>query len=168
MTDVAQRVCAYLDELKIDYQKIEHAAVFTMEDCARGDEILQAVTAKNCFLTTKHENRYYLCLLRPNARFRSVAVSAQIGSTRLHFGPEEALLRLLRERPGAVSPLGLIFDEGHEVELLVDSGLRTAERIAFHPCDNTCTLAMTGTDFFERFLPAVGHAPRFVEIEDFV
>jgi hypothetical protein len=28
--------------------------------------------------------------------------------------------------------------------------------LAFHPCDNTCTVAMAGSDFFGRFLPAVG------------
>ena len=40
--------------------------------------------------------------------------------------------------------------------------------LAFHPCDNTMTVAMSGGDFFDVFLPAVGVAPTFVEIHDFL
>jgi len=75
--------------------------------------------------------------------------------------------RLLRVHPGAVSPMGLMFDGERQVRLLVDSGLRDVEKIAFHPCDNTCTLAMTAADFFDKFLPGIGCTPFFVEIHDF-
>ena len=75
--------------------------------------------------------------------------------------------RLLKVHPGAVSPMGLLFDEEKQVELLVDGALREVPRLGFHPCDNSRSLAMAGEDFFERFLPAVGRAPRWVEIHDF-
>ena len=168
MNAAAKQVLSFLDRNGIAYRLIEHEAVFTMDECVPGDEKLHAVTAKNYFLATKHRDRFYLCIVRPNARFRSVDVSRQIGSTRLNFAEEDHLARLLNEFPGAVSPMGLIFDEGNEVQLLVDAGLREVERIAFHPCDNTATLAMSAEDFFGAFLPAAGHEPRFVEIHDFV
>lgn len=167
MSETAAKVYAFLDAQGISYQKMDHEPVHTIEDCAAIDEKLHSITAKNYFLATKHRDRFYLCLVRPNARFRSVDVSRQISSTRLSFAEEEHLERLLRVFPGAVSPLGLIFDEGNEVQLLVDSGLRNAGRISFHPCDNTETLAMAAEDFFGVFLPAAGHEPRFVEIHDF-
>ena len=168
MTGTAEKVYAFLDSLGIEYQSIAHEAVHTIQDCAAIDAALHSVTAKNYFLATKHRDRFYLCLVRPDARFKSVDISRQIGSTRLNFGPEDHLARLLHVYPGAVSPLGLIFDEGQEVQLLVDSGLQAAESIAFHPCDNTRTLAMSAADFFGVFLPAVRHEPRFVEIHDFM
>lgn len=168
MSDIASRVYAFLDGLGIAYEKITHEAVFTMQDCVPGDEALHAVTAKNCFLATKHRDHFYLCLVRPNARFRSVDISRQIGSTRLSFGPEEDLLRLLKVHPGAVSPMGLIFDADNQVQLLVDGALKDVDRIAFHPCDNTQTLAMAAADFFNIFLPAIRHKPRFVEVHDFI
>ena len=167
MSETAARVYAFLDDLGIPYRKVDHAPVHTIEDCAAVDRALNSLTAKNYFLATKHRDHFYLCLVRPNARFRSVDVSRQIGSTRLSFAEEEHLERLLRVHPGAVSPLGLIFDEAGEVQLLVDEGLKDADRISFHPCDNTQTLAMSAGDFFGRFLPAAGHEPRFVEIHDF-
>lgn len=167
MTDIAKQVYDRLDEMGIAYRAVRHAPAHTIADCARADRLLGAVTAKNYFLTTKNRKRFYLCLVRPEARFRSADVSRQLGSSRLSFGPEDMLEALLRVHPGSVSPMGLMFDDARRVELAVDAGLRNVDRIAFHPCDNTQTLAMSGADFFDRFLPAIGREPRWVEIHDF-
>lgn len=168
MTGIAGEICARLDELGIVFERMQHAPVHTIEDCAPIAAAIDAVVAKNYFLTTKNRKRFFLCLVRPDAHFRSADISRQAGSSRLSFGPEDALQALLRTRPGAVSPLGLMFDGEGAVELLVDKALRAEPRLAFHPCDNGWTLAMSGADFFERFLPAVGHAPRWIEVHDFL
>lgn len=168
MNAIAEEVCARLDALKIPYDLVCHAPVHTIEDCADVDEALHSLTAKNYFLTTKNQKRFYLCLARPQARFRTADISRQAGSSRLSFGPEDRLWALLRTYPGAVSPFGLMFDEAGAVELLADGALWDADRLSFHPCDNSMTLAMAASDFFERFLPAVGHPPRRVEIHDFM
>ena len=168
MTEIAQEVFARLDALGIEYEKIEHPAVHTIEDCAAADALLGAVVAKNYFLTTKNRKRFFLCLVRPDARFRSSDISRQANSSRLSFAGEADLMEHLRVHPGAVSPMGLLFDEARDVELLIDRALLQLERLAFHPCDNTCTLAMRGADFFEKFLPALGREPHFVEIHDFI
>ncbi len=81
------------------------------------------------------------------------------------FGDDGLLLRCLHARPGAVSPLGLVFDTAGDVRLFLDLALLKAERIAFHPCDNTVTLAMRTRDFMEVYLPAVTHIPVFVNCE---
>ena len=79
----------------------------------------------------------------------------------------KVLTSKMRVYPGAVSPLGLIFDEEKKVRLLIDEQLLTADRLAFHPCDNTATVAMRGCDFFEKFLTAIGREFVTVEIHDF-
>ena len=168
MTELAREVFARLDAMGIEYKSTEHAAVHTIEECAATDALLGTVTAKNYFLTTKNRKHFFLCLVRPEVRFRSSDISRQAETSRLSFAGEEDLLSHLRVHPGAVSPMGFLFDEARDVELLVDSGLLQVEKLAFHPCDNTCTLAMRGDDFFRRFLPAIGCEPRFVEVHDFL
>ena len=165
MTDIVRQVYAKLDELGISCEKMAHPPVQTIEDCLENDKKLGAVTAKNFFLATKNMKNFYLCLTRPNARFKSSDISKQLGSARLHFGPEEYLERFLKLKPGAVSPMGLIFDTEKNVRLVVDSGLLQTEKIAFHPCINTETLAMNTQDFFGKFLPGVGKAVRWVTME---
>ena len=168
MTETAREVYAHLDGMGIKYASMEHAPAMTIEDCLENDKTLGGVTAKNYFLTTKNQKNFYLCLVRPEARLRTSDVSKQVNSSRLSFGSEEQMQELLRVHPGAVSPMGLLFDGENRVRLLVDSGLLQVEKIAFHPCDNTQTLVMKTADFFDVFLPAVHHEPTFVEIHDFL
>ena len=164
----ADEVFARLDELGIAYRAAEHAPAYTMADCAAVDERLGALTVKNIFLTTKNKKTCWLCITRPDARFHTADISKQIGSSRLSFAPEEMLFDRLRCHGGSASPMGLIFPEARGVGLIVDAALRGEAKLAFHPCDNTRTLAMAGQDFFERFLPVVEVAPVDVEIHDFL
>ena len=168
MSGNIEAVRAFLDRLGIAYRVAEHAPANTMADCAAIDARLGTLTPKNIFLTTKNHSRHYLCLTRPEARFRTADISKQAGSSRLSFAPEEELLERLRCRPGSASPMGLIFPEAAGVGLLVDRALREAPSLGFHPCDNTRTLAVASADFFGMFLPAVGVAPVEVEISDFL
>lgn len=163
MSDTAKLVFDYLDALGIEYRAAEHAPAFTMADCAAVDEKLGALTVKNIFLTTKNQKRCFLCICRPDARFHTADISKQVGSSRLSFAPEEMLFARLRCHGGSASPLGLIFPEAKGVTLIVDSALRREATLAFHPCDNTMTVAMPARDFFGAFLPAVG--VEMVEVE---
>lgn len=160
---VAEEVFAFLDGLGIGYRAAEHAPAYTMADCAAVDRALGALTVKNLFLTTKNRKHCWLCLARPDVRFHTADISRQVGSSRLSFAPEETLLARLRCHGGSASPMGLIFPEARGVGLIVDAALRGEPVLAFHPCDNTRTLAMAGEDFFQRFLPAVG--VRAVEVD---
>ena len=143
-------------DLGIPYRAVGHAPAFTMADCAAVDGMLGALTVKNIFLTTKNQKRCFLCICRPDARFHTADISKQAGSSRLSFAPEAMLFERLRCHGGSASPLGLIFPEAQGVGLIVDGALRQEATLAFHPCDNTKTVAMSGKDFFEVFLPKVG------------
>lgn len=168
MTDTAKLVFERLDEMGISYASMEHAPALTIADCLENDKTLGGVTAKNYFLTTKNQKNFFLCLVRPEARFRTSDISKQVNSSRLSFGTQEQMQELLKVHPGSVSPMGLMFDGDMKVRLLVDKGLTEVEKIAFHPCDNTMTLVMDSKDFFGIFLPSVRHEPTFVEIHDFL
>jgi len=165
---VAEEVFAFLDGLGLSYKTAEHAPAFTMADCAAVDRELGALTVKNIFLTTKNKKTCWLCITRPDARFRTADISKQIGSSRLSFAPEDTLFEKLRCHGGSASPMGLIFPQAEGVGLIVDAALRREPVLAFHPCDNRRTLAMAGEDFFGRFLPTVGARVVDVEIHDFL
>ena len=47
---------------------------------------------------------------------------------------------------------------------LPDCLRKDVDFISGHPCFSTSTLKLTRSDFLDRFLPAVGHAPVFVEL----
>lgn len=166
MSAIADEVCARLDAMGIACDRISHPPVLTIADCAETDAQLNAVTAKNYFLTTKSRKHFFLCIARPEARFVTKDVSKQADSPRLSFASDEELWEKMRVRPGSVTPLSLMFDSAKDVRLLVDSRLLNADRLAFHPCDNTQTAAMAAKDFFGKFLPEIGVTPTIVEMPD--
>ncbi|MBR3503898.1 MAG: prolyl-tRNA synthetase associated domain-containing protein [Clostridia bacterium] len=165
MADVVTEVLDALRGLGVAFDLIEHEPASSIEACAPLSARLNAPILKNLFLTTRRRGGYYLLVMRPYAPFRSGEVSAQAGSSRLCFAPEEPLDALLREKPGSISPMGLLFDRKNEVTLLMDSALREETRLAFHPCRNTHSLALATEDFLTKFLPAVHHEPKWIDID---
>lgn len=163
---VKDEVVSRLNELGIPFELAEHEPIYTMEECAHCSRQMAGVIPKNLFLRPRRAEKYYLLILRGDVPYNASLVSHQADSPRLGFADEEALFRLLHTRPGSISPLGLMFDTQNEVTLLVDEALAREERLLFHPCDNRFTVGLSGEDFFQRFLPACGHAPRFVRTND--
>ena len=103
-------------------------------------------------------------MIQETKAFKTKDVSKQLGVSRLSFGPPEYMEQLLHIRPGAVSPMGLLFDSARDVRLVMDSDLRGGEYLGCHPCVNTASIRMRMADFMGVFLPAVHHAPTFVTI----
>lgn len=165
MQSVKDEVLARLRQMGIAFDLFEHAPVATMEDCRPAEAALGGEMPKNLFLTPRNHCAHYLVIARAEAPFRTGSVSRQLGASRLSFASPEELEALMRTRPGAISPMGLLFDDGRSVRLGIDRALRDRPRLLFHPCVNTATLALSGADFFERFLPALGYAPTFVDME---
>jgi Ala-tRNA(Pro) deacylase len=162
--DVSELVLAALGRLDIKYDIVEHPPVMTIADCVYARNALGAIVPKNLFLTPRNMSAFYLCLMSPDAGFRTADISKKIGSSRLSFAPEDQLMRLTRTAPGAISPLGLLFDGGHEARLIADERLRGERRLAFHPCVNTATLAIDLNDFIDKFLAFTGHSLTWIDI----
>ena len=57
------RVYDLLDELDIEYWRIDHEVAQTMEDCEEVDRILDAVICKNLFLCNRQKTKFYLLMM---------------------------------------------------------------------------------------------------------
>lgn len=57
-----------------------------------------------------------------------------------------------------------LFENGHRVKLYLDADLRKAERISFHPCDNTASVVIGREDFL-KFLELWGGEYEWIEVE---
>ena len=123
------RVYDFLDNLGIDYQRIDHAPAMTMEVCKKIDEVLEAVICKNLFLCNRQETQFYLLMMPGDKPFRTKDLSAQIGSSRLSFAKPEYMEEFLDIKPGAVSVMGLMNDTENHVQLLIDQDVLRGEWI---------------------------------------
>ncbi len=156
LDEEARRVLTWLDAHRVEYELLEHIAVRSMEDCAPIAERLKGTVPKNLFLAPRNKSRYYLCLLHPQTPFVTARMSKALGSSRLSFAGEGELLELLHCASGAASPLGLMFESAAGVVLAVDERLKECDRLIFHPCSRQASVAMAGSDFFEKVLANIG------------
>jgi Uncharacterized conserved protein len=91
-------------------------------------------------------------------------LSAQIGSARLSFAPEEQLWELLHCTPGSATVLGLMNDTDHAVRLLMERDIYEAEYFSCHPCICTSSLKIKTSDILNVFLPSTGHDVTVIDL----
>ena len=154
------RVYDLLDSLGISYQYIDHEAAMTMEACAAVDEAMGTAMCKNLLLCNRQKTAFYLLLLPGDKVFKTSVLSKQIGSSRLSFADGEFMEQYLDITPGSLSVLGLMNDQDHHVELLIDEDVLKDEYIGVHPGINTSSLKLKTADLMEKIIPAMGHVPR--------
>ena len=158
------RVYDFLDSLGVEYLRIDHEPAMTMEICADIDKALEATICKNLLLCNRQATVFYLLMLPGSKVFKTSVLSKQIGSSRLSFASAEAMEEFLDITPGSVSVLGLMNDHENRVQLLIDKDVQNGEYFGCHPCINTSSLKLKTADLMEKIIPAMGHAPIFVDL----
>ncbi len=162
-----EEILRFLDERGIPYRAFSHPKTDTLPEKIQNDAaagIFRATHCKNLVLANRQKTRFFLLTMSFEKRFRTGPTSRQMGSGRLNFAEDEILETLLHTRSGCVSPLELIFDREKKLSFFLDRDLLQAERICFHPSDDTTTLVFEREDFFEKYLPAIGVTPGFVDL----
>lgn len=157
-----QDLLAFLDGHGFTYERLEHPAVFTCAEADLHHAGVEAVSTKNLFLCDKKARRFFLAVTSCEKTVRLDELAAQLGVSRLRFGSEENLLRLLGVTRGSVTMMGLVNDTAQQVELWIDADIWQGRRFLSHPLVNTATLVLGKTEL-ERFFEVTGHIPRFFD-----
>lgn len=149
-------IANFLLEKNINYRIYNHKPIYSIAD---GREISEYIGVKPCktLLLVNRRHQYYMLLTMGDCRISLTDFSRHINSSHLSFASSEALETLLHASPGAVSPLGLIFDTAGTISLCVDKILFQQEFIALHPCVNNESYVFKTSDFFNLFLPSVNY-----------
>ena len=155
-----------LDALGIAYERVDHDPADTIPDCELVETYLGTKICKNLVLCNRQKTQFYLLLLRGSKVFYTKYLSKQLGCSRLSFASGEDMEKYLGLRPGSASVLGLMNDPENRVQLVIDAGVAEQEIWGCHPCVNTSSLRLRGRDIIEKFLPAVGHSPVYVDLPE--
>ena len=160
------RTYDFLDKLNIEYERIDHEAAMTMEECADVDEALGAMICKNLFLCNRQKTEFYLLMMPGHKSLRTKELSAQIPTSRLSFASGEDMVKYLNVLPGSATVMGLMNDTENHVQLLVDEEILKDEYVGCHPCVNTSSVKICTEDVFGKFLDAVHHDYITVTLSD--
>jgi len=164
LSDPERKVLEILDNLKIQWQRIEHPPVYSLEESKQYWQENCGAHCKNLFVRNYRGTHHYLVIVQGEKKVDLKWLTAQLGEDRLSFASEERLKRFLGLTPGAVSPFGLINDLQKEVRVVVDKDLLVESELNFHPNVNTATLRISTSDFL-RFLDWAGQKVIFIEMK---
>ena len=158
-----QRLERELEQLGIRYLRVEHPAVFTVEQSESVVPPMDWARTKNLFLRDKKGTRHFLLVAAHDKRVDLKRLGELLQAKGLMLASDERLAKFLGVTPGAVSVLALVNDTGHGVELLVDRDVWSASAILAHPLVNTATLAIP-REGLERLLRQTGHVPQVIDV----
>ena len=152
---------AYLDGMGISYEVEEHAPVFTIYEMRELG--IKGSVCKNLFLRDAKGRQHFLVVLPGDRQADLGALAAALGSSKLSFASEERLMKHLGLTKGSVTPLAVIQDPDHTVQVLLDESLTGMDRLGVHPLVNTATLWISGADLL-RFVRSCGNPVKIVSI----
>ena len=152
---------AYLDGMGISYEVEEHAPVFTIDEMRELG--IKGSVCKNLFLRDAKGRQHFLVVLPGDRQADLGALAAALGSSKLSFASEERLMKHLGLTKGSVTPLAVIQDPDHTVQVLLDESLTGMDRLGVHPLVNTATLWISGADLL-RVVRSCGNPVNIVSI----
>lgn len=171
------KTLAWLDEHGISYEVHYHPALFTIEECLAYWKDIEATHCKNLFMRNHKGNRHYLISYECHKNLDIHALEHKLREGKLSFASPERMERCLGVAPGSVCAFGLIndidvagsadpkelFGNGHRVKYFLDKDLLEAEKVSFHPCDNTASVVLA-REAFLRFLEIWGGEVEWIEV----
>lgn len=148
---------ALLERQGVPFEYEQHEKVLNMTESGALDLSLVGARCKNLLLQEKKGGLYLVVTTANKSLDLSMAAKA-LDSKRLSFASSDRLFDLLGVRPGSLSPLALVNDRDHDVDLVIDEDLAHEPYFLFHPLDSAATISLS-RQAFEGFLRSVDHAP---------
>ena len=162
MNEERLKVFSKLEELGIDHEVFEHPPLDTIEIALKFWKDIDAMHCKNLFFRNHKGNRHYLIIIKDKTPFSIRSLEQKLKQGKLTFGSEKRLLKYLGVSPGSVSPFGLINDKDQHVHLFLDQQLQMADKISFHPNDNTASVVIAYIDFI-KYLDHLENTYEFID-----
>ena len=152
-----------LNQLGIAYEYAEHPAAPTIAIAKQFWVGTNSKHCKNLFFRNHKGNQHYLVLLDCDCDMNIHAIEKQLHQGKLSFASPERMMKYLGVTPGSVTPFGLINDKEHHVHVFLDKNLQRYEKISFHPCVNTASIAIARTDLI-KFLDHMGNPYEWMKV----
>lgn len=146
------QIYSLLEELNIDYQKVEHPPLYSYYDKDKYNVKLDGILCKNLFLRNKDKSVYYLIVMPGSKKLDMKKMENILDSTKLSFASEIDLDYYLSTTSGSVSIFNLInLKESNKVKIYFDKDVINSKKISFHPNINTETLVFLSVDLDKIF-----------------
>lgn len=158
-----QQVYDCLKQLGIPFDYYEHPEAPTIEIASQFYRGEGTVLCKNLFFRNHKGDKHYLVIMDARHNMNIHDIEHRLHQGKLSFASAERMMRYLGVKPGSVSLFTLVNDVNHEVILFVDDKLLQAEKVSFHPNDNTASLVISREDMV-KFIEQIGNRYEYLDL----
>ncbi len=135
-----------LKRLRVEYSVTEHPPAETVEQID-GFQLPNAhAIVKNLFLRDDKKKNYYLVVVRKDKTVNLKELRSSLACRPLSFASEDDLFACLGLGKGSVTPLGILNDDEHKVQLVIDEDVLDFPVLGVHPNENTATVWLSPQD----------------------
>ncbi len=158
METTFQKVTDFLDSCGVNYQILEHAAVFTSEQAAqiRGTSLKQGAKA----LLFKTKENFILAVLPGDRKIDSKKLKHILGVNKLRFATPEEVKETMDCDIGSCYPFGNLAG----VKMIVDTHLADNESISFNAGLHTKSVLISYRDYEKAVKPEIADIAKEAEV----
>ncbi len=153
----------HLKNQNIKFEYYEHEPVPTIELAKEYKKHISATHCKNIFLRNHKGKKHYFVVIEQSKTVNIRQLELLLKQGKLSFASEQRLQKYLGVKPGAVSPLGLIYDTEKNTKVFIDAELKNAEKLSFHPNVSNASLVIKTQDL-EAFLDQLGIEKEYINL----
>lgn len=163
-TPLQEKVYQVLEELGMDFERVETEEVITMEDCKQINERLDMEMVKTLFLCNRQKTNFYLFVTCGDKPFKSKEFSQALGIARVSFASAEQMDELLGTKIGAATIFSTLLEGAKKVQLVLDKDICQQEYYGCSDGTTTGYLKLKTADVLQKFLPYVKRQPKIIEV----
>ncbi len=163
-SDLEKRVYEKLNELNIEFDRVDNDTVEAMEECVEISNKLGAEIRKTIIVCNEKKTQFYLVVLPAEKRFDSKVFRDKMGCSRVSFARAEDMQEVLGVVPGSATIMSIINDTEGKVKVAIDKEVADSEYFACNTGENTKHIKIKTNDLLNNFLVNVNHEPTIIEL----
>lgn len=159
-----KRVYSVLNELLIDYERVETDEAISMEDCIEINKKLDMKMVKTLFLCNRQETEFYLFITTGDKKFDSKKFSQELKIARVSFAKESKMEEMLGTKIGAATIFSSLIDDQMQVHIVIDKDVLKEDYYGCSDGTTTGYMKIKTKDIIDRLLPYSKHEALIIEI----
>lgn len=163
-SDLEKKIYEKLNELGIDFGRVDNDTVEAMEECVEISNKLGAEIRKTIIVCNEKKTQFYLIVLPADKRFDSKVFRDKMGCSRVSFAKADDMERVLGVVPGSATVMSVINDSEDIVQVVIDKEVAEEEYFACNTGENTRHIRIKTSDLLNNFLVNVKHEPKIIEL----
>ncbi len=129
-----------LKELNVEYELVQHNAVYTIEEAELEPALTGRTEIKNLFIQDDKGKRQYLVMMPGHKKLDMKTLATDLDEKKIRFCSSEKVESMLGVKPGSVSLFCCLNPNSHHVKVILDKQLLSLPELGMHPIINTATI----------------------------